>query len=186
MIVIRNESALDIPAREVLLDRALPGRRLKTCERLRRGRSPADGLAFSALEGARLVGSVRLWEVEAGSAGAALLLGPIGVLPECQGRGIGGRLMDRALADAATLGHRAVILVGDAPYYERFGFSAAPTRHLLLPGPVERDRFLALELVPDALAGAAGMVAARDAGGWDRALIPANENHATPRRLAVH
>ncbi len=160
MIVIRNETAPDIPAREILLDRALPGRHLKTCEKLRRGRSPADGLAFSAWQGARLAGTVRLWHVEAGSAGDALLLGPIGVLPECQGLGIGTLLMDHALAQASAMGHRAVILVGDAPYYERFGFSPAPTASLTLPGPFERDRFLGLELVAGTLAGAIGMVKA--------------------------
>lgn len=158
MIVIRNETALDIPARETLLDRALPGRHLKTCEKLRRGQSPAEGLAFSAWQGARLAGTVRLWHVEAGSAGGALLLGPIGVLPECQGLGIGTLLMDHALAEASARDHRAVVLVGDAPYYERFGFSAALTAGLSLPGPVERDRFQGLELVSGALTGAIGMV----------------------------
>lgn len=158
MIVIRNETAPDIPARETLLDRALPGRHLKTCEKLRRGQRPADGLAFSAWQGAQLVGTVRLWHVEAGSAGDALLLGPIGVLPECQGLGIGTLLMDHALAEASAMGHRSVILVGDAPYYERFGFSSALTAGLNLPGPVERERFQGLELVAGALAGATGMV----------------------------
>jgi predicted N-acetyltransferase YhbS len=160
MIVIRNETALDIPAREILLDRALPGRHLKTCEKLRRGQSPAEGLAFSAIMSNQLVGTVRLWHVDAGSAGGVLLLGPIGVLPECQGLGIGTLLMDHALAEASSRGHRAVILVGDAPYYERFGFSAALTAGLTLPGPVERDRFQGLELVAGALAGATGMVKA--------------------------
>jgi predicted N-acetyltransferase YhbS len=160
MIVIRNETALDIPAREVLLDRALPGRHLKTCEKLRRGQRPAERLAFSAFKGRQLVGTVRLWHVEAGSAGASLLLGPIGVLPECQGLGVGTLLMDHALAEASARGHRSVILVGDAPYYERFGFEAALCARLTLPGPVERDRFQGLELMAGALAGATGMVTA--------------------------
>ncbi len=160
MIVIRNETALDIPAREILLDRALPGRHLKTCEKLRRGQSPAEGLAFSAFKGRQLAGTVRLWHVEAGSAGDALLLGPIGVLPECQGLGIGTLLMDHALAEASARGHRSVILVGDAPYYERFGFDAGLCAGLDLPGPVERDRFQGVELVAGALAGATGMVKA--------------------------
>jgi predicted N-acetyltransferase YhbS len=190
MIVIRNETALDIPAREILLDRALPGRHLKTCEKLRRGRLPAEGLAFSATRGDQLVGTVRLWHVEAGAAGAALLLGPIGVLPEFHGLGIGTMLMDHALAEASAMGHQSVILVGDAPYYERFGFSVALTSCLALPGPVERDRFLGLELVPGALTGAIGMVVA---GGemleGDRrgSLVPANEPHEpeTARRIAA-
>ncbi|MGE0665592.1 MAG: GNAT family N-acetyltransferase [Sphingomonadales bacterium] len=160
MITIRNEAAPDIPAREILLDRALPGRHLKTCEKLRRGQAPAEGLAFSATMGRQLVGTVRLWHIEAGSAGAALLLGPIGVLPECQGLGIGTLLMDHALAEASAKGHRSVILVGDAPYYERFGFRSALCAGLSLPGPVERDRFQGLELVAGALDGATGLVTA--------------------------
>ena len=68
--------------------------------------------------------------------------------------------MRRALREARRLGHGAVILVGDAPYYSRFGFSAAKTAGLRLPGPFERHRLLALELVPGALDGAGGLVRA--------------------------
>ncbi|MEN3975874.1 N-acetyltransferase [Emcibacter sp. SYSU 3D8] len=188
MIVVRNETALDIPAREILLDRALPGRHLKTCEKLRRGRVPAEGLAFSALTGQQLVGTVRLWHVTAGTAGAALLLGPIGVLPEYHGLGIGTLLMDHALAEASARAHGAVILVGDASYYGRFGFTAELTGHLTLPGPVERDRFLGLELTPAALRGASGMVAALgEALDDDRrgSLIAANENQTEETLLTA-
>lgn len=66
--------------------------------------------------------------------------------------------MDAAIARAAAAGERAILLVGDAPYYSRFGFRADLTRNLVLPGPVERERFLARELVPGALAGAKGLV----------------------------
>ena len=71
--------------------------------------------------------------------------------------------MDRALAAAKARGHRAVILLGDASYYARFGFSAQKTGELLLPGPFERERLLALELVEGALDGAWGMIAATGA-----------------------
>ena len=67
--------------------------------------------------------------------------------------------MDHALAAAKARGHRAVILLGDAPYYARFGFSAAKTGELSLPGPFERDRLLGLELREGALDGAWGMIA---------------------------
>lgn len=161
MVRIREERPGDAPGREALLDAAFgPARRFKTVERLRRNRLPADGLALVATDRGRLVGTVRLWEVEAGTAGPALLLGPIAVDTTRRGRGIGAALMRHALAVAAARGHRAVLLVGDAPYYARFGFAAAPTRALELPGPVDADRFLALELVPDALRGAVGPVVA--------------------------
>lgn len=160
MTMIRAEIAADIPARERLLDRALGSkRRRKTSERLREGRLPSDGLAFTAVdEDGRLAGTVRLWDVLAGSAGPALLLGPLAVDCEAQGRGIGAALMRHAIAEAKLLGHSAIILVGDAPYYARFGFAQGPVADLHLPGPVERQRFLGLELVPGALDGAEGLV----------------------------
>ena len=105
----------------------------------------------------RLVGTIRLWHVRAGGQ-AALMLGPLAVDPACRKLGIGAALMDHALAAAKARGHGAVILLGDAPYYARFGFSAAKTGELSLPGPFERDRLLGLELRDGALDGAWGMI----------------------------
>ena len=78
----------------------------------------------------------------------------------CRNRGIGAGLVRRAVAEARRLGHGAVILVGDAPYYGRFGFSVEKTGRLRLPGPFERHRLLALELKPGALDGARGLIRA--------------------------
>jgi predicted N-acetyltransferase YhbS len=162
MITIRDEQASDVVAREALLDNAMgkTKRRRKTSERLRSGRIPADGLAFVAVEGDCIVGTIRLWNIACESGEAALLLGPMAVATDCRNRGIGGALMNHAADAAKAMGHRAVILVGDAPYYSRFGFTAEKTTAILLPGPVERQRLLALELVPGALDAACGMVAA--------------------------
>jgi predicted N-acetyltransferase YhbS len=158
MTRIDNETPKDVATREALLVRALgPDRFLKPSERLREGRLPA--IALVARDGGRIVGSVRLWHIDAGGR-PALLLGPLAVDPSVQGKGIGSALMEAALVRAALAGHKAVILVGDAPYYQRFGFTAAPTRRLQMPGPVLRKRFLALELVPNALQGVVGRVAA--------------------------
>ncbi len=238
MVAIRHERPADAPTREALLDLAFgPCRFEKTCQRLRDGRHPAEGLSFVAtapipsLPGRRnvarpgnpsfavkmdgrvkpghdeVVGTVRLWDVvidsesaerfsdtppperdrPAHSAGRgshaaydpsphlwsdfpllgegdldlvsscerpALLLGPLAVHPDWRARGVGALLMHRALAEASRRGHAAVLLVGDAPYYARFGFSADKTRRLSLPGPYEADRLLARELQPGALAGA--------------------------------
>jgi predicted N-acetyltransferase YhbS len=87
------------------------------------------------------------------------MLGPLAVDDSCRNLGVGAALMDQALAAATALGHDAVILLGDAPYYARFGFSAAKTGELSLPGPFERDRLLGLELRPGALDAAWGMLA---------------------------
>lgn len=163
MWIIEEEVPPDAGAREALLDRAMgPGRFAKTSERLRRGRVPI--LALVAREGDALVGSVRLWEVEAVGGRGLLLLGPLAVAPGRQGEGIGRALMRRALNRVTAEGYGAVLLVGDASYYGRFGFSVAPTHRLELPGPVECHRFLACELRPGALAEASGLVWA--AGPW--------------------
>jgi len=166
MVTIRLEMPSDVAPREALLDKALGKARLrKTSERLREGRLPAEGLAFTALDSkGRVIGTVRLWSVIAGSAGPALLLGPLAVECKQQGKGVGAALMKHAIASAQVMGHDAILLVGDAAYYERFGFSVAQTRSLHLPGPVERARFMGLELSPGALDGAEGLVSA--AGAW--------------------
>ena len=156
---IRAERASDIVAREALLDACFGvNRHTRTCQRLRDGRAPAEGLALSATARGRLVGTVRLWHVSAGGI-PALVLGPLAVDDSCRKLGVGAALMDQALAAARALGHGAVMLLGDAPYYARFGFSSAKTSELALPGPFERDRLLALELRQGALDGACGMIA---------------------------
>jgi predicted N-acetyltransferase YhbS len=161
MVTIRNELAVDIPAREALLDRAFgEGRFRKTAERLREGRLPAEGMSFVAEEDECVVGTVRLWPVAAGPARPALLLGPLAVDDARRGLGIGAALVRCATEAARALGHTAVLLVGDAPYYGRFGYSANKTGLLWLPGPFERDRLLAHELVPGALNNTRGLVAA--------------------------
>ena len=161
--VIRAEKALDVVAREALLDACFgENRHLRTCQRLRDGRAPAEGLAFSAMAEGRLVGTLRLWHVSAGGI-PALMLGPLAVEASSRKFGAGTALMDHALAAATARGHRAVILLGDAPYYARFGFSAGRMAALALPGPFERDRLLGLELQAGALDGISGMIVATGA-----------------------
>jgi predicted N-acetyltransferase YhbS len=157
---IRAERASDVAAREALLDACFGvNRHARTCQRLRDGRAPSKGLAFSAVRNGKLVGTVRLWHVSAGDK-PALMLGPIAIDASCRRLGIGAALMNHALATAKARGHSAVVLLGDAPYYARFGFSAAKTADLALPGPFERERLLGLELRDGALDGASGMIVA--------------------------
>ncbi len=137
-----------------------PGRFAKSSERLREGRKPARGLAFTAVEGKRLIGTIRLWPVTAGAAGGCLLLGPLAVAADVQGCGVGADLMWRALREAKRRGYRAVLLVGDPAYYRRFGFSAENTGALRMPGPYERERLLAHEFVTGTVSDARGMIAA--------------------------
>jgi predicted N-acetyltransferase YhbS len=156
--VIRAERASDVAAREALLDACFgSNRHARTCQRLRDGRAPAEGLALSVVRQDRLVGTVRLWHVSAGGV-PALVLGPLAVDGACRDLGIGAALMQHALAAAKARGHGAVILLGDAAYYARFGFSALKTGELSLPGPFERDRLLGIELRDGAFEGARGMI----------------------------
>ena len=109
---IRAEKASDVVAREALLNACFgENRHLRTCQRLRDGRAPAEGLAFSAMAEDRLAGTLRLWHVSAGGI-PALMLGPLAVDDSCRKFGVGTALMDHALAAAAARGHRAVILLG--------------------------------------------------------------------------
>jgi predicted N-acetyltransferase YhbS len=161
MIAIRQERKTDAAAREQLLDRAYgPARFTKSSARLREDRLPSAGLSFVAVENGQVVGTVRLWDVSAGPGCRALMLGPLAVSPEHQSKGIGGKLMKQAIATARMRGHGAILLVGDAPYYGRFGFSAEKTGSLWMPGPYQQDRLLALELNAGALDGAHGMIGA--------------------------
>lgn len=188
MIQIRDESHRDVEAREALLDACFGASRFdKTCERLREGRLPAEGLSLVAEHRGEVAGTVRLWHVTAGAFRPALMLGPLAVDPARHGLGVGGALVREALARAAALGHGAVLLVGDAPYYGRFGFSTERTGSLWLPGRYERSRFLALELRPGALEGARGLVSA--AGSFeekpDLAGLVAASSEAPPLRSAA-
>ena len=181
MVTIRDEAWKDVAARETLLDAAYGEARFtKTSERLREGRLPAAGLSLVAMDHGRIVGTVRLWHVTAGPERPALLLGPLAVHPEHRNRGIGSALMRRAIARARLAGHHAIVLVGDAAYYGRFGFAAAPAGNLWMPGRFERDRLLALELQPEALAGARGLIAAtgRRAPAPDLAALVAQDRGA--------
>ncbi len=167
VFTIRPESPLDDVAIERLHDRAFgPGRYARTAFRLREGQGAGTSafctsrFCFSALVGTLLVGSVRQSPVMAGDV-PALMLGPLTVDPSFEGVGLGSALVRQALESARSEGETLVLLVGDAPYYARFGFGIVPAGQLIMPGPVDPKRFLAVELADGALAGARGMVRAR-------------------------
>ncbi|NTF17008.1 N-acetyltransferase [Agrobacterium rubi] len=159
--IIDDETPADAACREELLDRVMGSERfLKSSEVLRRGRSASTDLSLVArMRSGRLVGTVRLWNVNAGEI-PALLLGPLAVDQSFAGMGIGTGLMGEALSRARSLDHGAVILVGDPAYYVRFGFSAELTTLLTMPGDFDQSRLLALELHEGWLRGARGPVAA--------------------------
>ncbi|PZU95633.1 MAG: GNAT family N-acetyltransferase [Chelatococcus sp.] len=159
-LAIRHELPADSAAIERLHERAFgPGRFARTAFRLREGVPADSGLSFAAHVGTFLVGSIRVTPVQAGEH-PALMLGPLTVDPAFEGRGIGAALMNRSIDAAKANGHDLIMLVGDAPYYARFGFRMIPPGQLVLPGPADPTRFLALELVEGVLAQRRGAVTA--------------------------
>lgn len=155
---IRHERASDTSTVDKLHERAFgPGRFARTAFRLREGLPVDLSHCFVASVGTLLVGSVRVSAVRAGER-RALVLGPLTVDPAFEGRGIGASLMECAIASARAAGDTLILLVGDLPYYQRFGFKPVPFGQLTLPGPVDPARFLALELTPGALDRARGQV----------------------------
>jgi predicted N-acetyltransferase YhbS len=159
VFTIHHETPSDVTLREALLDAVMGEARFtKTAARLRECRLPAEGLSFVARAERRVIGCVQLWNISAGPQRPALLLGPLAVASDRRNRGIGTALVRRALSEGRQRGHGIVLLVGDASYYRRFGFSNEKTQALWLPGPHERHRLLACELVAGALDGAHGLV----------------------------
>lgn len=157
-LTIRQELPADHAAIDRLHERAFgPGRFARTAFRLREGAPPDPALSFAAHVGTFLVGSVRVTEVSAGGH-PALMLGPLTVDPAFEGRGIGAALMNASIEAARAGGHDLIMLIGDAPYYARFGFKPIPPEQLVLPGPADPARFLALELVEGVLAQRRGAV----------------------------
>ena len=152
------ERPADAAAVERLSERAFgPGRFAKTAYRLREGVEGAPTLSFVARVGTLLVGANRVTPIDIGGA-PALLLGPLVVEPAFQKLGLGEQLIRMSLDAARSEGHRLVLLVGDAAYYARSGFRPVPDGQISLPGPVDPERLLAVELVEGALAQVKGKV----------------------------
>ncbi len=159
-IDIRLERPSDAAAVERLNERAFgPGRFARTAYRVREGSAPFATASFVAFVATLLVGSVRVSPVAIGER-RGLVLGPIAVDPAFEGRGIGSMLMKASIAAARDAGEDLIFLVGDEPFYRRFGFRRVPPMGPKLPGPVDPGRFLVLELKEGALAGVSGEIQA--------------------------
>lgn len=151
----------DLAEVEWLLDLAFaPGRTALSSYQLRAGVDPIAELCIVARdEYDVLAGCIRYWPVRIGERGdVALLLGPVAVHPTRQGEGLGALLMWESLDLAEKAGWERVILVGDAPYYNRFGFTRDPVRALDYPQPFNPERLLGKELVAGAFCGCSGIV----------------------------
>lgn len=137
-----------------------PGRFARTAYRVREGHGLKSPFCRAAYHDGRLIAALRFTEIAIGGQGGALLLGPLAVDPDHTGKGFGRRLISEGLADARARGRRLVLLVGDLPYYGRFGFKPVPQGQIVFPGPVNPARILAAELVEGATADYRGTISA--------------------------
>lgn len=137
-----------------------PGRTALSSYKLRDGVSPVGDLCTVIRDDFDVVvGAVRFWPVQIGTARApALLLGPIAVHPTRQGEGLGALLIGQSLDAATSSGWRLVMLVGDLSYYARFGFKPARPHGIVFPPPVNPDRVLIRELYHGAMNSVLGPV----------------------------
>ena len=168
MFRILHEKPADSAEVEYLYDLTFaPGRTALSSYRLREGVAPVVELCLVARdEYDVLAGAIRYWPVRIGPGGpAALLLGPVAVHPTRQGEGLGALLIGTSLERARELGWTRAVLVGDEPYYRRFGFTRAAAEALDYPPPTNPDRLLARALEPGAFDGIAGLVSSWDSGG---------------------
>ncbi|WP_407050170.1 GNAT family N-acetyltransferase [Methyloraptor flagellatus] len=157
LFILRPMEHDDLPAVDDLLDLAFgPGRHARTASRLREGVAPDFNLSLVALFGGRLGGTLTMTPMRIGNH-PALLLGPLAVHPDFEGKGAGRALVRAALAAAAERGHEIVLLVGDEPYYGPLGFEHVSPQKIQLPGPVAPNRVLVAELKPGALAQVSGL-----------------------------
>ncbi|MDO5647918.1 GNAT family N-acetyltransferase [Paracoccus sp. (in: a-proteobacteria)] len=156
MYDICTETPSDEAEVEALYDLCFaPGRTALSSYRLREGVPRVRDLCLLLRGGGVLLAAIRFWPVRVGGV-PALLLGPIAVHPTAQGEGLGALLMRESLSRAQAQGWPRVLLVGDAPYYARFGF--ARLNGVDMPPPTNPDRVLGLELSPDAWVGVSGPV----------------------------
>lgn len=158
---IRPQTAAD----EAILSRLSaeafgPGRFARTAYRVREGVPPVSALSLAGWLDGRLVGGIHFTAIKIGATPGGLLLGPLAVDPAVKGSGYGKALVGEGLNRAKGHGFALVLLVGDMPYYGRFGFAPVVPGRITLPGPVDPARLLVAELKPGALDGAAGQVKA--------------------------
>jgi predicted N-acetyltransferase YhbS len=161
-VVTRPLVPEDIPLISALHDRVFgPGRFARTAYRVREQMGPDSEMSpfcrLAAKDG-KIIAAIRMSEIAIGGTPGAALLGPIVVAPEHAAQGYGRALVSETLAAAREAGLRLVVLVGDEPYYGRFGFKPVAPGSITFPGPVNPTRILAAELVPGALADYRGLV----------------------------
>ena len=160
---LARERAQDAGAVEALFDTCFaPGRTSLSSYRLRDGVPPAADLCLVMCNEDRVAGAVRFWPVRVADRWPAMLLGPVAVHPVHQGEGLGAALIRGGVDRARAAGVARIVLVGDLPYYARFGF--ARLDDVAMPPPTNPDRVLGCGDW-DGVAGAVGRALPGAAGG---------------------
>jgi predicted N-acetyltransferase YhbS len=158
-VTTRPAVQADIPIVSELSARVFgPGRFVRTAYRVREGTPDVSAFCRVAELDGRIIAAIRMTEIAIGGRGEALMLGPLAVDPMFAGQGYGRRLIAESMDAARSAGRELVLLVGDMPYYGRFGFVPVPRGQIVLPGPVDPARLLAAELTAGALPHFHGMV----------------------------
>lgn len=164
-VTTRPMTAADLPKVSELHAAVFgPGRFTRTAYRVRE-RAPGDKSQLSplnrvAMQGSRMIAAINFSSIRIGGKTGAVLLGPLAVDPAFNGQGNGRRLLAEALEEAKAQGVRLVVLVGDEPYYGRFGFKRVPPGRITFPGPADPARILAAEIEPGAATEYQGLIEA--------------------------
>jgi predicted N-acetyltransferase YhbS len=165
-LTIRPALPDDIPEISKLHARVFgPGRFARSAYRVREGKGHLSRFCLVACLGKTIIASIRTTEIVIGGRSGAVLLGPVAVDSEHRSLGLGSKLIVAAVESARSGGARLIVLVGDHPYYGRFGFRPVPMGQIVFPGPVNPQRVLAYEIEANALAGYRGLVVAETPAG---------------------
>ena len=160
-IITRAASPHDLGAIAALQAHVFgPGRFTRSAYRVREGKGLMSRFCRVADRNGQLIASLRITEVSIGDTTGAALLGPLAVDPAFRGQGYGRKLAAEAMDEMKAAGIAVVVLVGDEPYYGRFGFKPVPPGTIQFPGPINPARILAAELKDGALAGNHGLIIA--------------------------
>ena len=133
-------------------------RHKRVINRLRADCLPYQAAALVAVQNDKVIGSIRYYLAQAASGEAFPCLGPLAVLPDIRGRGIGKALIKTSLDNLKENGHQGILIVGDNGYYAPFGFTPEAVTNLQLGGDVAPLTFMGLEWKPNCIKGARGQI----------------------------
>lgn len=190
-LLLRQEKPADFRATEELTREAFWNLNTPACVEhylthiLRDSKSFVPELDLLALKGDQLVGNIiytkAIIKKDDGSTQEVLSFGPLAVLPAYQHQGIGTALIERTKELATQMGYTAILIFGNSEYYQRFGFKAAENYRIGTEWNTYADALLALELVPNALANAAGVFIEDPAFNVDEAQVSAFDKTFVPK-----